>query len=321
MQAKLKVSRYDPETMGRGQQRWDEFELDVHPNATVLDALIQIREEVDGTLALRCACRASICGSCGMRVNGDAKLVCKTRIADIGEEGATIVVEPMGNQAVIKDLVVTLDTFFDKVRQVDPYLQPDTVPEQGEYMASDESMVNLLTAMNCIMCGACVSDCTVLEVDEAFIGPAALAKAWRFVEDPRDDQRDARLEELNDVEGGIWDCTRCFKCVEVCPKDVAPMDRIMEMRDMAIEAGNTNTSGYRHTESFNKSVKKHGRLDEARLAVESAGYTNVPRLIDLAEIGVKSVLKGKMPPIVPHKADEKEKITRIFEKVESERGS
>ena len=193
MQAKLKVSRYDPETMGQGQQRWDEFELDVHPNATVLDALIQIREEVDGTLALRCACRASICGSCGMRVNGDAKLVCKSRIADVAEEGATIVVEPMGNQAVIKDLVVTLDTFFDKVRQVDPYLQPDTVPEQGEYVASDESMVNLLTAMNCIMCGACVSDCTVLEVDEAFIGPAALAKAWRFVEDPRDDQRDARL--------------------------------------------------------------------------------------------------------------------------------
>ena len=102
MQAKLKVSRYDPETMGQGQQRWDEFELDVHPNATVLDALIQIREEVDGTLALRCACRASICGSCGMRVNGDAKLVCKSRIADIGEEGATIVVEPRAIKRSLK---------------------------------------------------------------------------------------------------------------------------------------------------------------------------------------------------------------------------
>ena len=119
-----------------------------------MDALIQIREEVDGTLALRCACRASICGSCGMRVNGDAKLVCKTRIVDVAEEGETIVVEPMGNQAVIKDLVVMLDTFFDKVRQVDPYLQPGSEPEEGEFVASDDSMVNLLTAMNCIMCGA-----------------------------------------------------------------------------------------------------------------------------------------------------------------------
>ena len=99
------------------------------------------------------------------------------------------------------------------------------------------------------------------------------------------------------------------------------MDRIMEMREMAIQTGNTNTSGYRHTESFNKSVKKHGRLDEGRLAIESAGYTNVPRLIDLAGIGAKSILKGKMPPIVPHKADDSEKITRIFEKVESERDS
>ena len=319
MQSKIKVSRYDPETMDVGQRRWDEFELDIHPSATVLDALIQIREDVDGTLALRCACRASICGSCGMRVNGDAKLVCKTRIADIAGEGETIVVEPMGNQTVIKDLVVTLDTFFDKIRQVDPYLQPGAEPDQGEFLTSNDSMVNLLTAMNCIMCGACVSDCTVLEVDEAFIGPAALAKAWRFVEDPRDDQRDDRLKELNDFDGGIWDCTRCFKCVEVCPKDVAPMERIMEMREMAIQTGNRNTSGYRHTESFNKSVKKQGRLDEARLAVESAGYTNIPRLIDLAEIGVKSIFKGKMPPIVPHKAENREKITRLFERVESER--
>ena len=319
MESRLKVRRYDPETMSEGEFRWDVFELDMHPSATVLDALIQIREEVDGTLALRCACRASICGSCGMRVNGDAKLVCKTRIVDVAAEGEDIVVEPMGNHGVIKDLAVSLDPFFDKVKQVGPYLQPSSEPEQGEFIAPNESMENLLTAMNCIMCGACVSDCTVLEVDSKFIGPAALAKAWRFVEDPRDDQREERLSELNDVEGGIWDCTRCFKCVEVCPKDVAPMDRIMEMREMAIAAGNTDTAGYRHTESFNRSVKKHGRLDEARLAVESAGYTNVPRLLDLASIGLKSVVRGKLPPVVPHKAEDKQRITEIFERVESER--
>ena len=119
-----------------------------------------------------------------MRVNGDAKLVCKTRIVDVADEGETIIVEPMGNQPVIKDLVVTLDTFFDQIRQVDPYLQPESQPEQGEFVASDASMVNLLTAMNCIMCGACVSDCTVLEVDDAFIGPAALAKAWAIRRGP-----------------------------------------------------------------------------------------------------------------------------------------
>lgn len=318
MQASLKVKRHDPETMHPGESRWDDFDLDLHPQSTVLDALIHVREEVDPTLALRCACRASICGSCGMRVNGEAKLVCKTRLAEIVEEDESVVVEPMGNQQIIKDLVVSLDPFFDKVRQVDPYLQPETEPESGEFISSNDSMVNLLTAMNCIMCGACVSDCTVLEVDTKFIGPAALAKAWRFVEDPRDDVRSERLRELNDVDGGIWDCTRCFKCVEVCPKDVAPMQRIMELREAAIEDGNTDTPGYRHTNSFTKSVRKHGRLDETRLAVESAGFTNIKRLFDLAEIGFRSLMKGKLPPLLPHKADESEKITALFDDSERE---
>jgi succinate dehydrogenase / fumarate reductase iron-sulfur subunit len=317
MKANLKVRRYNPETDKAGTVRWQEYSLDVHPASTVLDVLIQIREEVDGTLALRCSCRASICGSCGMRVNGRARLVCKTRFEAMAPNGEQVVVEPMGNQAVIKDLAVDLSSFFDKVRQVTPYLQAAKVPEKGEFIASYESMTHLVGVMNCIMCGVCVSDCTVLEVDKAFIGPAALAKAYRFAADPRDDQHAQRLSFLNDVEGGIWDCTRCYMCVEVCPKGVAPMDRIMAMRDMAIASGNHNTSGYRHTESFTNSVRKNGRLDETRLAIDSTGIMNIPGQLAMAPIGFKALMKGKLPPIRPHKADDKEKITRVFEKVEA----
>ena len=318
MQANLKVRRFNPGEPG-AQPRFQEYSIDVHPDSTILDALIQVREEVDGTLALRCSCRASICGSCGMRVNGRARLVCKTRVEHLAPNGEQLTIEPMGNQKVVKDLVVSLDTFFNQIKRVTPYLQPDKEPEHGEFIASNESMTNLLTAMNCIMCGCCVSDCTVLEVDPNFIGPAALAKAWRFTEDPRDSKRNQRLNMLNNEDGGIWDCTRCMQCVEVCPKEVAPMERIMELRDGAIEAGNTNTSGYRHTESMYNSVKKHGRLDETRLAIDSAGWTNVPRMLDLAPIGLKALLKGKMPPILPHKAEDKQKIKDIYEKVEGER--
>ena len=129
---------------------------------------------------------------------------------------------------------------------------------EAEHIASNESMTHLLGVMNCIMCGACVSECTALEVDPTFTGPAALAKAYRFVADPRDEEKKSRLGKLNE-NSGVWDCTRCLACVEVCPKDVAPMERIVKMRDLAIEEGYTNTSGFRHTESFNDSIKKHGR--------------------------------------------------------------
>ncbi len=317
MQVNLKIKRFDP-TDSWGKTWWQEYEVDVHPDSTVLDALIEVREQEDGTLAMRCACRASICGSCGMRVNGNAKLVCKTRVESLSPNGEQLTIEPMGNQHVVRDLVVSLDTFFDQINRVEPYLQPSFVPEQGEYTASNESMENLVTSMNCIMCGICVSDCTVLEVDSNFIGPAALAKAWRFTEDPRDGKRDERLKALNDEDGGIWDCTRCLKCVEVCPKGVAPMDRIMELREAAIEAGNTNTHGYHHSESFYNSVKKNGRLDETRLAIDSAGMFNIPRMLDLVPIGLAAMRKGKLPPPMPHKSEDHKKVRELYDSVEGE---
>lgn len=313
----LKVKRFDPAESG-GKTWFQDYEIDVHPDSTVLDSLIHIREQVDGTLALRCACRASICGSCGMKVNGSARLVCKTRVAEIAPNGEQLVIEPMGNQEVVRDLVVSLETFFSQINRIEPYLQPDSVPEQGEYTASNESMENLLTTMNCIMCGCCVSDCPALEIDANFIGPAALAKAWRFTEDPRDDKREQRLKNLNDEDGGIWDCTRCMKCVEVCPKGVAPMDRIMELRESAMTAGNTNTAGYRHTESFYNSVKKNGRLDETRLAIETAGWLNIPRFIELAPIGFAAMRKGKLPPLRPHKSEDHAKVKELYERVEGD---
>ena len=318
MKVNLRVRRYSPETdRPAGPPRWQEYSLEAHPDSTVLDALIQVREEQDGTLGMRCSCRASICGSCGMRVNGRARLVCKTQVRAVAPKGEQITVEPMGNQPVIKDLAVDLSAFFGQMKRVTPYLQPDRVPEKGEFIASYESMTHLVGVVNCIMCGVCVSDCTVLEVDKRFIGPAALAKAYRFVADPRDYRRDERLKFLNDEHGGIWDCTRCYVCVEVCPKGVAPMDRIMAMRDMAMEAGNRNTPGYRHTESFAKSVGKHGRLDETRLAIESVGLMNIPGQLAMAPIGIKALMKGKLPPVFPHNAEDKEKVRRVFENVEA----
>src|ERR1700675_2943859 len=249
MKVKLKVKRTDGEA---GASTYSTYEIDAADNATLLDALIHVRENEDGTLALRCWCRSAICGSCSMRVDGRARLACRAKVIAItgGDENHELVVEPMGNMPIIKDLVTDMESFWSKVRQVDPYLKPEGPEPEGEYLVPNEAMIDLTHTMNCIMCGACVSDCPVLEVDKTFIAPAALAKAYRFAGDPRDGHQQDRLEFLSAVPGGIWDCTRCNMCVEVCPKDVRPMDRIMQLRELAAAAGITSNIGVAHGDSL-----------------------------------------------------------------------
>jgi succinate dehydrogenase / fumarate reductase iron-sulfur subunit len=316
MRAKLRVKRFSTEVEASANT-YQEYEVDVPEHFTVLDSLIRVREDVDPSLALRCSCRASICGSCAMRVNDRARLACKTRLTSVAKDGDTVTIEPMGNQRVVKDLVVDLQLFWGKVRAVEPFLLPNGPEPEEEYIAPNEAMLNLLTPMGCIMCGACVSDCTSLEVDKNFLGPAALAKSYRFVADPRDGAQATRLSNLNE-SGGVWDCTRCNMCVEVCPKGVAPMERIMELREGVMDQGMTNTPGARHVNSFAKSVARAGWLDETMLAVDSWGKFNLPKLIAEIPLGIRVLRRGKMPlpGILHHKRKGADAIGRIFKRLE-----
>lgn len=321
MQATLKVHRYDPEAPQRASHL-QEYQIEIEDHFTVLDSLIKVREEVDPSLALRCSCRASICGSCAVRVNGHAHLACKTKMSDVSADGSAVTVEPAGNQRVVKDLVTDPTLFWSKIRAVEPFLQPAGPEPEEEYIAPNEAMINLTTPMGCIMCGACVSDCTVLEVDKNFLGPAALAKAYRFVADPRDNADAQRLTTLNEY-GGAWDCTRCMECVTACPKGVAPMDRIMELRDAIQEAGLPATIGSRHVDSFARSVARAGWLDETMLAVESWGKLNLPKLIANAPVGLRALVRGKLPKPGPlhHKRPGAENVGRIFKRWEAARAA
>jgi succinate dehydrogenase / fumarate reductase iron-sulfur subunit len=261
MEVKLRVSRFDPES-GDGA-RYQSYVLEVPDYATVLDALLQIRDEVDDSLALRCSCRSAICGSCAMRINSQARLACKTKVKALAADGEEIVVEPIGNMPVVKDLVADMDPFWQKVRAVEPWLQPEGPPPEREYLVPHDVMRSLADVAACILCGACVSDCAVLETelglekpsDQTFLGPAALAKGYRFVGDPRDSADADRLLALSRAEG-IWDCTRCNICVEVCPKGVAPLEQILALRRKAIDQGYDEYLGARHTLEFEKTVRE-----------------------------------------------------------------
>lgn len=297
MQTTLRIRRFNPEA-DRPVSYHQEYKLDLDQADSVLDGLIKIRETLDDSLSLRCSCRGAICGSCGMRINGHAALACKTKAISLTAHGDVIEVEPMHNMPVIKDLVTDMHPFWAKIREIQPWLQPKGPPPAAEYLASQEAMNRLTGVMSCIMCGVCVSDCTVLEVDQKFVGPAALAKAYRFVADPRDHATKPRLEALNQP-GGMWDCTRCMECIQVCPKGVAPMDRIMALRAQGMAAQVPSTCGSRHAQVFTDLVRHKGRLDEPMLALRTFGLRGWKRLLGMVPLAIQSMKHRKLPPSGP----------------------
>ena len=317
MHTTLRVRRYNPEAP-QPISFFEDYALELDPSDTVLDGLIKIRETLDDSLTLRCSCRGAICGSCGMRVNGQATLACKTKVASLAPSGGMIAVEPMNNMPVIKDLVTDMAPFWEKIRQIQPWLQPSHPLPAAEHLAPPETMKHLAGVMSCIMCGVCVSDCTVLEIDKKFVGPAALAKAYRFVADPRDITTSTRLETLNQP-GGMWDCTRCMECSQVCPKNVGPMDRIMALRSKGIEKKVPSTCGSRHAEAFTDIIKHKGLLDEPMLAVRTFGLKHIGRLLDMVPMVIQSLLKGKVPLSGPlHRPISSiQHIQRLFKRVRS----
>src|SRR5947209_1219723 len=162
----LKLRRYDPES---GQAPfWQEFPVELEGHRSVLEGILEARAALDGSIGIRCSCRAAICGSCGVRINGEPGLACKTHLEEAlrGARDGAIEVEPMGNMPVIKDLIVDMDAVhWKKVQRVTPWLiNREPIPER-EYIVPHENMVDVTQSMACIQCGACVSDCLSMEID------------------------------------------------------------------------------------------------------------------------------------------------------------
>jgi len=195
----------------------------------VLDGLNHVKDRLDGTLSYRWSCRMGICGSCGMTVNGEPKLTCATFLDDYAP--GPVRVEPLRNFPVIRDLVVDLGDFMQKLVRVKPWIvrSVERPLADGEFLQSPEEMDEYKQFSMCINCMLCYAACPIYGLDPKFIGPAAIALAQRYNLDSRDEGASERLEVLSEHEG-IWGCTFVGECTKVCPKNVNPAGAIQRYK-------------------------------------------------------------------------------------------
>ncbi len=287
------------------------YQMDAEPGNTILDCLNRIKWEQDGTLAFRKNCRNTICGSCAMRINGRSALACKE---NVGSEIAfsqqqinttsddaipEIIVAPLGNMPVIKDLVVDMTSFWDNLEAVTPYVSTAgrQVPER-EFLQTPQERSRLDQTGNCIMCGACYSECNAREVNQNFVGPHALAKAYRMVADSRDNDTKNRLEAYNEDTKGVWGCTRCYYCNSVCPMDVAPMEQITKIKQEILDSKQkTNSRSIRHRKVLIDLVKEGGWIDERQFGLQVMGnyFQDLRGLLGIVPLGLRMLTRGKFP--------------------------
>lgn len=331
MQFTIEVGRYNPEGVydmpaSRAEsfpppwekappRHYQTYTVDLPDHAVVLDALIAIREYQDESLAVRCACRCAICGSCAMWINGHAHLACKSKLAQFTKDGKTRVTAPP-SMSVIRDLICDMAPFWEKHRAVKPWLEPKqpAPPPLEEYRVSNAAMDELIQEVSCISCGACLMDCESYAVNADFLGPQALAQAYRYVADPRDASTGERLAQYS-RPGGVWDCTRCYECVTQCPKGVAPLEQILKIRRLAVDAGYTDNAGTRHADAFASSVKHSGKLNELTLLPKSIGLFNVVEQLKALPAAINMARAGKLPPLIHKAMPGVERVKTIFQRV------
>jgi len=225
MEYLFKILRYDPSK--DEFPCFQKFSYETEEKKSVLEALMDIRNEQDCTLAFRYSCREAICGSCAMVINGKFDLACRAMVDTF--KSSFIVIEPLPNLEIQKDLAVDMEPFFEAVSKIEPYIYSEGDFSEDGYRIEEKEMEKIFQYINCVMCGCCYSACPVASRDERYLGPAALAKLYRFIKDPRDKRPFSNWSRVN-TEEGVWGCDTVFKCNEVCPKNVRPADGIEALR-------------------------------------------------------------------------------------------
>lgn len=239
MQVELRIRRFNPEQDKKAW--WGEYTVnDVIESDSVLDVLHRVKWEIDGTLTLRRSCAHGVCGSDAMRINGVNALACKVLVGSLADENDSdveIQIEPILGLAVLKDLIVDMEPFFEHYRSVMPYyVNDDPIPENGrERLQSQADRVKFDDTTKCILCAACTTSCPSFWANGRYVGPAAIVQAHRFIFDSRDQAYEERLNILSE-SFGVWRCRTIYNCTTACPREIEVTKAIAEVK-MSISTG------------------------------------------------------------------------------------
>ncbi|MFQ5678273.1 MAG: succinate dehydrogenase/fumarate reductase iron-sulfur subunit [Gemmatimonadota bacterium] len=224
---RFEIQRYRPER--ENEPAWESYEVPCRPNWMILDALNYIKDNLDGTLSYRWACRMGVCGSCGMMVNGEPVLTCATYVSSMPP--GRVRVEPLRGFPVIRDLVSDLTDFLEKLKRVTPWIvrEEEKPLEEGEYLQTPEELEEYKQYSMCINCMLCYAACPIYALEPDFLGPAVIALAQRYNLDSRDEGSEERMDVISQHDG-IWSCTFVGECTTVCPKNVDPAGAIQRYK-------------------------------------------------------------------------------------------
>ncbi|MBO8168731.1 MAG: succinate dehydrogenase/fumarate reductase iron-sulfur subunit [Thermoanaerobacteraceae bacterium] len=302
-----RIKRFD------GTKEWyQEYEFPYEKGKTILWGLIKIKEEIDPSLCFTSACRSAICGSCGVRVNGNAVLACKTSLDKMLETYKTnkLILEPLNNFKVIRDLVVDWEQKFERMKEVKPWLIPSKNSDKTKGFKQSEKQFNMIAnPTDCILCGCCISECGQLSINrEGFLEPFIFSKSYRFTVESRDEAPGEHLEPA--LENGLWKCIRCMQCVTKCPKGVRPAEHINGLRKESMKMGHRDNKGARHAYAFHDDIQKTGRLNEMTLPIKTEGLVSTMGRIPFA---LRLLKKGKIKPFnMPKPVNGIEQVRTIY---------
>ena len=224
----LKVFRWAPGAPERMQTYW----VPGREGMTVLDALVDAQRRLDPSLAFRYACRVGMCGSCGMVINGRERWACRTLLRSL--RAGTVSVRPLYNFPLVRDLVVDMTPFRDKMTAVGAAFRPgEGPPAFAEVGGDSRERRGIDAAIECIGCGMCMSACTMVGHDARFAGPAALNRLFTLQRDSRDAGGSERASVVL-AEDSLLRCHGQANCTAVCPTEISPTQSIFALRRQAV---------------------------------------------------------------------------------------